>query len=172
MTPREVFDEWMKGCTCTNCPPNGSQLPPWKCDECTEAMMRALGTAFERERTAEAKFMAYGEGNPAPPDLIAAMRPAIEARLDDALRDELATSTRDKDNAETANHGLRVELHMAQQLLAGANASIQLLARGAGQAKSAHLLEMAELTQQYAEALAELDDIRRTVEHLKRELAR
>jgi len=164
MTPRAIFEEWSKGCTCTNCPPMGTQEPPWKCDECTEAMMGALANAFEREKDAEQDEKTQGTlamlGGHGP---IESLRKRFGSKIDDAVRRELGDVCEQRDNAETANHGLRVELYMAQQLLAGANASIQLLARGAGIAKSQHLHEMAEAQLQLAAARARMADLERAL---------
>lgn len=43
--PRELFNEWQKGCGNTTT----GNLPPWACDECTKAMVGAIGKAFEHE---------------------------------------------------------------------------------------------------------------------------
>ena len=156
MRSRDQFREWMKGCSCAD------HDKPWECSECTLGMLEAVNRSMDEEEAEEqiakmegATAMLGGMG------LIGALRKRFGAKIDEAVRSELGDVAIARDNAETANHGLRVELHMAQQLLAGANASIVLLARGAGQTKSQHLSEMAEAQLELARLRAEIADLHR-----------
>ncbi len=45
-TPREVIAEFRKGCSNTLV----AKLPPWRCSECTRAMLKALLRSLRRLR--------------------------------------------------------------------------------------------------------------------------
>jgi len=155
--PRDIFREWMKGCGNTRCGLAGGPLTPWKCDECTAAMMSALERAFAAEeldqQTAELEAVPEPSTEPDATSII----------LEPVPRLEFSAKVRELENAETANTGLRVQLHITQQMLAGANAAITLLAKGAGQTKLQHLQEQAQAAAENAKLRAELEDLKRNV---------
>lgn len=75
----------------------------------------------------------------------------------EALRREL-------ENTQTANHGLRVELHVTQQNLLAQQAATASLARGAAYARSEHLQDVAKLRALLGESKAHAANLERTVQ--------
>lgn len=152
MKPRDIFREWMRGCGNTHVSAGGGPLTPWKCDECTANMVAAIERAFDAEELD--RQSAALEPVPVDP-------PSPAIALDVVPRLELRAALQERENVETANHGLRVQLHITQQMLAGANAAITLLAKGAGLSKSQHLNEQAQAAAEIAKLRAELADLKR-----------
>lgn len=157
MKSRDIFREWMRGCGCAD------KNKPWTCGECTLAMLGAVNKAMDSEELEEQ--VAKTEGVVAQlggAGLLDSLRKRFGEKIDQAVRRELGDVVEARDNAETANHGLRVELHITQQHLAAAQAAVNQLARGAGLTKSAHLREVAELRAELAKVQARVADLERT----------
>tara|TARA_R110000851_G_scaffold268071_2_gene420673 strand:+ start:5636 stop:6103 length:468 start_codon:yes stop_codon:yes gene_type:complete len=153
-----MFREWLKGCT--NC---SADDMPWECAECTPAMIAAVGRAMDQEETEES--IAFGAGQDAAGvgvNLLNALRTKFGTQIDECVRRELGDVVEQRDNAMTANTGLRIELHMTQEQLKAANAAVTSLAKGAGISKAAHLQEQAVTQLALAEAKARIADLERT----------
>tara|TARA_R110002167_G_scaffold76135_1_gene212195 strand:+ start:281 stop:637 length:357 start_codon:yes stop_codon:yes gene_type:complete len=102
--------------------------------------------------------------------LLDGLRKRFAKKIDNAVRTELGESTRELDNVRTANQALRVELMTQHNLLAGAQAAIALLARGAANARAAHLDEMTTMIAQNADTLTECDELQAAMAELRHEL--
>jgi chromosome segregation ATPase len=84
--------------------------------------------------------------------------------------DDLAEARRELENAQTANTGLRVELHVKTAELEAAQVALATLVRRMAITQTEHMTALARLQHQLGVERAGLADVRRDLADLKRRM--